>query len=90
MMDHIYMVRILNFPPDPACRAFAFILEEFVLAQSLMVSFTALNAFIMVVLGKKLGLGSYDWKLLFVAFGTPALFGSICEAFKLLGPSGAW
>ena len=84
------MVAILDFPPDPACRAFAFFLNEFMLAQTLIVAFTALNAFLMVVKGRKVGLGKYDWKLLCVAFELPLALNTFFESLKLFGPAGAW
>jgi len=89
-MDHGYMLAILDFPPEAACRAFSFVLNEFVYAQSIIVCFTALNAFIMVVMGKKVGLGTCDWKLVLVAFGVPLVFSIFFESFDLLGPSGTW
>jgi hypothetical protein len=84
------MVATLAFPPNIACKIFAFCLNEFVLAQTIIVSFTAFNAFVMVVKGRKIRLGSRDWKLLVLAFGTPALFGIAFESAGLFGPYGAW
>lgn len=90
VLDHSYMLAVRGNPPDAACATFAFFLNEFVLAQSLVVVFTALNAFGMVVKQKKIDLGSHDWKLLTVALGVPAAVGVTGEATKYFGPGGMW
>jgi len=84
------MLAILNYPPDLACRAFAFIMNEFALAQCSIVGFTAMNAFQLVVLGKKMSLGKYDWKLIVFAFGTPIVVNTVLQALQLMGPAEAW
>ena len=84
------MLADLAFPPRPACKAFAFFLNEFIMAQSIIVSFTAINAYLMVVKGVRINLGIYDWRLTSVAFGLPAAFGIGMELGGLLGPSGPW
>ena len=89
-LDHATMLATLAFPPTVACKIFAFCLNEFVLAQTLIVSFTAFNAFLMVVKGVKIRLGRKDWKLLLMAFGVPALFGIGADAGGLFGPYTAW
>lgn len=71
-------------------RLFAFFLAEFILAQSIIILFTALNAFIMVVKERKIHLGKYDWRLLVAAFGTTAIVLTIGAILQFLGPSGPW
>ena len=63
---------------------------EFGLAQSMVVTFTGLNAFIMVVKEIKLPLGKYDWRLLLTAFGIPLCFVIVIAGFDYLGPIGPW
>ena len=62
----------------------------FSLAQTLVVLFTAVNAFMMIVLEYKLNIGKYDWKLLLFTFGTPVVTGVAAIGMGILGPSGAW
>ena len=57
IIDHSYMFAVRGNPPYDACAAFAFFLNEFVIAQALVVTFTAVNAFVMVVKEKKIPLG---------------------------------
>ena len=60
------------------------------IAQALIILFTALNAFLMVVKQKQIGLGRFDWRLQLVALGAPLLLGIAGLATKHLGPSGMW
>lgn len=90
VLDHTYMTVAKDHPPDDICVTFSFFLAEFILAQSLLVSFTAINAFLLVVKEIKLSLGRYDWRLLVGAFGVPALGMAACAGLRLIGPSGAW
>ena len=90
MLDHSYMMAVYGHPPDDICVVFSFFLFEFILAQSLLVSFTAVNAFLLVVKEIKVSLGRYDWRLLFGAFVLPATVAIPLAALKWIGPSGAW
>ena len=90
IMDHAYMLATRAFPPDAACAAFGFLLNEFVMAQSLIVMFTSINAFMMVVKETKVPLRKYDWNLLVIAFGAPLVLGVILASTEHFGPTGAW
>ena len=88
--DHIYMAVTYDHPPDDICATFAVFLCEFVMAQTLVVCFMAINSFVMVVLEKKIDLGNRDWRLLVLSFGGPMLFIVPIAALDYLGPAGAW
>ena len=88
--DHTYMLLTEDHPPDALCVTFAFILLLFVTSQSLIVFITAIVAFSMVVRRKKADFGTYDWKLLLIAFGIPVVFSGSLAGAAWLGPSGAW
>jgi hypothetical protein len=89
-LDHCYMTAVLDNPPDAACVPFAFLVQTMVMAQSLLVLFTSVNAMSMVVLEKKLNLGRRDWRLFALTLGAPVTVGVIGVAVPFLGPSGAW
>ena len=76
--------------PKIPCAVFAFLLGEFMLAQNIVVLFTAINAFLLVVKRIKIDLGIYDWKLLISAFGIPVIVYTGVAADGMLGSSGAW
>lgn len=90
LTDHIYMLIIEYHPPDIFCAAIGFLINEFVVGQSLVVLFTAINAFYMVVKEKKIKLGKYDWKLHMVSFGIPLLLSISIAGINHWGRSGAW
>ena len=89
-LDHSYMMATRYHPPDVFCAIFAFFLGEFTMAQSLIVCFTAVNAFILVVKEVKVSLGKYDWRLLAAVFGLPAAGLVPAASLGMLGQSGAW
>ena len=89
-MDHAYMLAIEDNPPDIICTLFGFCVIEFILAQWLIVIFSAVSASSLVVFRKKLYLGRWDWRLLTCAFGGPGALGVFTAYFGLIGPSGAW
>jgi hypothetical protein len=68
----------------------AFVLITAIFSQWLVVIFSAISACSLVVFGKKLNLGRWDWRLLLGTFGSSIAFGGIAWGLKLLGPSGAW
>ena len=90
ILDHAYMTAVYDNPPDVICVAFAFFVAEFILGQCLLVSFTAINAFLLVVKETKLSLGRYDWRLLFGAFVLPVAILIPLAVLGMIGPSGAW
>ena len=64
--------------------------QFFVMAQALVVMFTAFNAFYMVVRERKIDLDRYDWKLLSIAIVLPAIVGVTGAGVPFLGQAGAW
>ena len=72
------------------CAVIGFMLQEFQMCQNLILLFTVVNAFMLVMKNKEIPTGAYDWRLLVISSGAPALFGSILEALGLLGPGDAW
>lgn len=89
-MDHAYILITQANPPDILCRAFAFVLQEFSLAQFIIVLYTAVSACALVVFQVGIKLGGRDWLLLVAAFGVPLMIGAFCIWQKYLGPTGAW
>ena len=90
ILDHGYMLAILDHVPDDVCIFFAFMLVWFLNAQALLVVLIAILAFVMVVRGKRIKFGRYDWKLLVYAYGCPFVLGVSFSIFRWIGPSGAW
>ena len=89
-LDHSYMVATKDYPPDALCRLFAILLLTFILAQSIMVTFTAINCFYMVVMERRFKLGTYDWRLLVPAFGGPLVLGIGAAIPGILGAGPMW
>ena len=54
ILDHAYILFAERSPPDPVCVTFAFLLQQFILSQWIVVLFTAVRASSLVVFGKKL------------------------------------
>ena len=90
ILDHGYMLAILDHVPDDVCIFFAFMLVWTLNAQALLVVLIAILAFVMVVRGKRIKFGRYDWKLLVYAFGVPLVPAASFSIARWLGPSGAW
>ncbi len=90
LVDHIYILVTLEYPPDGVCTVCGFLLGTFVMAQTVVVMFTALNAFLLVVKEYKMEIGRFDSHLIIVAFGVPAIYHAGLAGFGYLGPSGAW
>ena len=59
-------------------------------SQCVVVVATAINAFVMVVMQKKLNYGKYDWRLLVSAFVAPQLLMLFAACMGWLGPNGVW
>jgi hypothetical protein len=68
----------------------AFVLVSTIFSQWLVVIFSAISACSLVVFGKKLNLGRWDWRLLSGTFGVAYIGGGVAWYMRLLGPSGAW
>ena len=89
-MDHIYMIVTHDHPPDKLCAGFAFMLLWWICAQAIIVTFTAFNAFILVVKEEHLNLGRFDWRLTVPSLLISFLLALIPALFNILGPTGAW
>ncbi|CAH1801711.1 unnamed protein product [Owenia fusiformis] len=89
-IDHYLMIILYDHVPDLLCIILGFLLNELIFMQAIVVIFTAINAFVLVVKNKKLPLGRYDWRLLAISILMPAAIGFVFVYFDLLGPSGAW
>ena len=89
-LDHGYMLYAKASPPDRVCSFFAFVLQEFIFAQWIIILYTAVNACSLIVFSRKLDLGWMDWKLILAAFGSPLVLGAVTLSLGLLGQSGTW
>ena len=89
-LDHTYMLTTKDHPPDRLCIFFAFFVQNFILAQALLVIFTALSTMILVLFEKKVHLGRFDWRLISFTFGIPTVNGIVGSLVPYLGQSGAW
>ena len=89
-MDHGYLVATKHYPPDALCRVFAVTLMTFILAQSIIVTFTAANCFYMVVMEKRFQLGAYDLRLILPTLGVPLMLSISAAIPGLLGPDPSW
>lgn len=88
--DHVFMLTIKDHPPHVPCIIMALFLGEFIFGQYILVTFTAVNSFLMVVHEKKIRLGLNDWKLILFTLGGPVGILVPLATLKLLGPSGSW
>ena len=89
-LDHWYMFVTKYHPPDALCIFFAFNLQVFIVAQSVVVLFTAVGAMIMVVFEKQIQLGRYDWGLILSAAGIPIAINLAGAFVPFLGQGGPW
>ena len=89
-MDHGYLVATKQHPPDALCRLFAVMLMTFILAQSIIVTFTAANCFYMVIMEKRFKLGAYDLRLILPAVGVPLVLSIAAAIPGLFGPGPSW
>jgi len=69
---------------------FAFFLFVTSLAQWSIVIYSAISACSLIVFGKRLEVGRYDWRLLSGSFGIPLIGAIAAISLHMLGPSGAW
>jgi hypothetical protein len=68
----------------------AFVLIGAIFMQWFVIIFTAISACILIVFGKKIPLGRWDWRLLLGTVGLSIICAGLVYGFKVLGPSGAW
>jgi len=90
LLDHAYIFHAKENPPDHLCALFALFLHTFVFCQWFMVATTAVGACSLIVFGRKMSLGRFDWRLFVFAFGIPTSISATAFSFGLLGASGAW
>ena len=90
LLDHGYMLAVIDHPPDTVCSAFSTVLHFYTLFQMGVVLFTAVNLCCLVVKEHRLKLGRRDWRLLVCVLGVPGVLVSCGLAFRVFGPSGAW
>ena len=88
--DHIYSLSEQRLAQGFACKFMAFVSGTSGWAQFAIPSFTALNVFMMIVKGRKIGLGRYDWKLTVSALSIGLVYHIAAEAADLIGPNIAW
>ena len=86
----MYLLLHQTHVPKVACAIFAFLLGEFMTAQSIVVIFTALNAVLLVIFRVKVRLGRFDWRLLVFVFGLPFVMYAAVASEGMLGSNGAW
>ena len=89
IMDHAYYLYRRSNPPDRLCSFFGFMLGEFILAEWIIVVYTAVNACSLIVFGRKINPGRKDFRLLFAAYGLPLIVTLIPAGLGLLGQNGA-
>ena len=90
LLDHGWMLAVQDNPPEIACELVGFVFQIFMVGQWLVIFFSAICACSLVVCNKKLRLGRWDWRLLVITFGCPALLSAIKVPLGILGPSGSW
>lgn len=90
ILDHAYMAYAKDNPPDLICAVFAFFLHNSIFSQWMVVVSIAVSACSLVVFGRKMSLGRYDWRLFVFAFGIPLVISVTAISLGLLGASGAW
>ena len=89
-LDHLQIaITKTHVYPGALCRFYGVMLLEFITAQTLMVNFVAVNAFILMIFNKQLEFGRRDWRLLLWIFGLPFLLSVIALATNQLGPNGS-
>jgi len=90
VLDHVVLQIRHDYAPLGICASFGFVVVEFVLAQALVVTYTAFSAFIMVVREKSINLGRCDWRLIVTSLGIPSILCTIVASYGYFGPGGAW
>ncbi len=68
----------------------AYVLLSAIFSQWSVVIFSAVSACSLIVFGKKLPVGRYDWRLLIGTFGLGVTGSSLAWGLNTLGPSGEW
>ena len=89
-IDHCVYVILKRHPPDLLCQWFSYFVHSFLLSQGLVVTVTAIGAFLLVAKGKSFNLGRFDWGLFVLAYVSPAILNGFFLYFGYLGPTGAW
>lgn len=90
VLDHAHMVLTKSHVhPKSLCVVYAFLIVVFTTAQGLLVLAIALNSFSVVILGKSMNFGAYDWRLAAFVFGIPVIESSLAGSLNQLGPNGS-
>ena len=90
VLDHVHMVITKSHVhPKSLCVVYAFLIVLFTTAQGLLVLVIALNSFSVVILGKSVNFGAYDWRLAAFVFGIPVIESSLAGHLNQLGPNGS-
>ena len=89
-MDKGYYAFMVQNPPDLFCAVIGAFKTTFVIAQWFVVLFTSISSFSLVVFGKSVKHGRYDWRLLVAVFGVPMVNSIILFFLGLTGQSGTW
>lgn len=79
--DHVY--------PKELCQFYGFMLAVFISAQNLMVNVIAVNAFVLIFIGRQIKFGLRDYRLLLWTFGAPFVCATIAALAGQLGPNGS-
>lgn len=77
--DHVH--------PRLLCELYGFMTAVFATAQNILVGLIAVDIFALMYFHKKLKFGRYDWILLLITFGTPAVGGIVTWVLGTLGPN---
>ena len=88
--DFTYMLIEGCHPPYAPCVFMAFILVQMVFGQWLVVSYSSVSAFLLVLFRKRISLGTADWKLLVFVMVPPAVFNIFGIVFGYLGAGPQW
>ena len=89
-LDHAYILWMYDYPTKEVCSALAFLTIDFIIGQTLVATFIAITAFLIIIKGKRMTFRSFDCKLLLPAFCFPMILGTAGLSFGFLGPSGTW
>lgn len=89
-MDHLHILITKNHVyPRELCQFYGFMLAVFISAQNLMVNVIAVNAFVLIFVGRQIKFGLKDYRLLLWTFGAPMVCATIAALAGQLGPNGS-
>lgn len=89
-LDHLHILITKNHVhPKELCQFYGFMLAVFISAQNLMVNVIAINAFVLIFLGRQIKFGKMDYRLMLWTFGVPFVCATIAGIAGQLGPNGS-